>query len=306
MWSSLTIKRGFWLLDGALVACIVLLAVQIFNAFLAPPPDVAHSPKPPSYESNPTNRAREIKPAEYYASMAGRRIFGAVGLSSSAKPAEPPPTSLDALPPTSLTLRLLGTAVGTEGMSKAVIANEATKSTDVYREGDKIKKTDTTVERILVRKVVLNRNGKREVLSFNLATKAPASAPSPRPTLSRESPSRSRPPSSRPSFTMVDRSEWQELENRDPAELLDESGAKVTPTWKDGQIQGLQLENIADNEYAQRLGLEEGDIVSSVNGVRIQSLDQAFSLAQKLQKSPVIRVEVMRDGTPQTLTYRLK
>jgi len=306
LWSSLTIKRGFWILDGALVACIVLLAVQIFNGLFAPPPAVKPPPKTDSYDSNPTDRAREIKPAEYYEAMAGRRIFGGVGASSSAKPAEPPPTSLDALPPTSLTLKLLGTAVGTEGMSKAVIANEATKSTDVYREGDKIKKTSTTVERILVRKVVLNRDGKREVLSFNLATKAPTGAPSPRPTLSRQSPSRNRSPSSRPSFTMVDRSEWQELGNRDPAELLDESGAKVTPTWKDGKIQGLQLENIADNEYAKRLGLKEGDIVSSVNGVRIQSLDQAFSLAQKLQRSPVIRVELVRDGRPQTLTYRLK
>lgn len=307
MWSSLTIKRGFWLLDGALVVCTVLLAVQIFNGLLAPPPAVKSSPKTPSYNSNPPDRAREIKPAEYYAAMAGRRIFGGAGASSSAKPAEPPPTSLDSLPPTSLTLTLLGTTIGMDdGMSRAIIANETTKLPKVYKEGDKIEKTATTVERILVRKVVLNRDGKREVLTFSLAKKAPAAAPPPRPTLSRRSSPSNRPRSSRPGYTMVDRSEWQELESRNPADLLDESGAKVTPTWKDGQIQGLQLENIAGNEYAKRLGLEEGDVVSSVNGVRIQSLDQAFGLATKLQKSPVIRVEVVRDGRPQTLTYRLK
>lgn len=304
MWSSLTIRRLFWLVDGAIVACTVLLAVKIFNGLFAPPPPVPPLPITVTEAPDPASNTLEIKPAEYYAAMSDRGIFGGAGVSSSAEPTKPAPTSLDALPATSLTLTLLGIAVGTDGWGRAVIANEANKSVAVYKEGDNIS-TATTVERILPKKVVLNRNGKREVLTYSVMQKAPPTAPAPRPTLSRRPPTDRTSPG-RPSYTMVERNEWKQFEGRDPAELLEESEARITPAWRDGRVEGLQLENIGENEYAKRLGLEEGDIVKSVNGVQIRSLDEAFNLATKLQKAPVIRVEVTRGGEPQTLTYRLR
>ena len=304
MWSSLTIKRGFWLFDVAVVACTVLLAVKIFNGLFAPPPPVRTLPIAATETPNPAADTAQIKPAAYYQAMSERQIFGGAGRSSSAKPTEPAPTSLDSLPATSLTLTLLGIAVGTDGWGRAVIANETNKSIKVYKEGDKIS-TATTVERILAKKVVLNRDGKREVLTYSVTQKAPITAPPRRPTPGRRPPA-GRPSTARPSYTMVERNEWKQFQGRDPAELLEESKARITPAWRDGRVQGLQLENIGENEYAKRLGLEEGDVVTSVNGVQIRSLDEAFNLAAKLQKAPVIRVEVTRGGRPQTLTYRLR
>ncbi len=305
MWSSLTIRRGFWLFDVAVVACIVVLAVKIFNGLFAPPPPAKSPPVIATSRPNPTGDTPEIKPAQYYEKMSESGIFGGAGLSSSAKPTEPPPASLESLPPTSLTLTLIGTAVGTDGWSRAVIANETNRSINVYKVGDKIA-TGTVVEQILAKKVVLNRDGNREVLTSSVTQKAPSPARTPPPSLSRRLPSDRPPAAARPSYTMVERSEWKQFEGRDPAELLEESDARVTPAWRDGRVQGLQLENIGENEYAKRLGLEEGDIVTSVNGVQIRSLDEAFNLATKLQRAPVIRVEVMRGDTPQTLTYRLR
>jgi len=303
LWSSLTIKRGFWLFDAAVVACIALSAVKIFNGLFAPPPPVRTPLIAVTEAPNPTVGTPQVKPAAYYETLSIRRIFGDAGTSSSATPTKPPPASLESLPATSLTLKLIGTAVGTEGWSRAVIANETNKSIKVYEVGDKIV-TGTTLEQILAKKVVLNRDGRREVLTSSVTQKASIGAP-PRPSPSRLSPA-GRPSATRPSYTMVERSEWKQFEGREPAELLEESNARVTPAWRDGRVQGLQLENIAENEYAKRLGLEEGDVVTSVNGVQIRSLDEAFNLAAKLQKAPVIRVEVMRGGTPQTLTYRLR
>jgi general secretion pathway protein C len=297
--SSLTIRRIFWLLDATLFAGIALLAVQIFNALAAPPPPVSSIT---TETANSTPDTRQVKSADYYAAMSNSRIFGDAGVvpGTTGRNNNSSSGSLDSLPATALTtLKLLGTTVGTEGMSTAVI--EDGPSVNVYRVGDKVA-ASAVVEQILPKMVILNRDGTREVLTSSLTQKSSATTTPlpPRGPTPRTSPGGDRLPS-RPDYTMVERSEWQD---KDPYELLGEG--KITPAWKDGRVEGLQLENIGSNQYAQQLGLREGDIVRSVNGVQIRSIDEAISLAEKLQKAPVIRVEVMRDGKPQTLTYRLR
>jgi type II secretion system protein C len=299
--SSLTIRRAFWLLDVALVAGVVILAWQAFIAFTAPPPDISTSVT--AENADPAAPARQHnRSADYYAAMGNSLIFGDAGVvpgagASSRNSNASSPGSLDSLPATSLTsLTLLGTAVGTEEISSAVIEDGA--QVKVYWEGDKVAGS-AVVEQILPNKVVLNRDGTREVLTSSVSQVS-----SVRPTPPTGTPTARTPParvSSRPGYTIVDRAEWQD---RDPYEMIGQG--KVTPAWRNGQVEGLQLQNIGDNEYAQRLGLQEGDVVRSVNGVRIRSMEEAMSLAQKLQQAPVIRVEVMRGGKTETLTYRMR
>jgi len=297
--SSLTTKRAFWLLDVALIVCIAVLAWRVFVAFTAPPPPISSSITTETF--NPTTSTLPRRSADYYAAMGNSRMFGDAGVvpGATGHNTNSSSGSLEALPATALTsLKLLGTAVGTEGMSTAVIENETSRSADVYRVGDKVAAL-TVLEQILPKKVILNRDGTREVLTSSVTEKSSVATPPPRRGPTPRTPSTRI--QSRPNYTMIERREWQD---KDPYELLGKG--KVTPAWKDGRVQGLQLQNIADNEHAQRLGLKEGDIVSSVNGVKIRSVDEAISLAGKLQQAPVIRVEVMRDGKPQTLTYRLR
>jgi len=298
--SSLTIRRAFWLLDVALVAGIVILAWQAFIAFTAPPPDISISVSTQNADPAATTRRQHNRSADYYAAMGNSRIFGDAGVVSGAGSRNTnasSPRSLESLPATALTsLTLLGTAVGTKEISSAVI--EDGTNIKVYREGDKVAGS-AVVEQILPNKVVLNRDGVREVLTSSVS-QVSSVRPSPptRTPMARTPPSRI---SSRPNYTIVDRAEWQD---KDPLEMLGQG--RVTPAWRNGQVEGLQLQNIAQNEYAKRLGLQEGDIVRSVNGVRIRSMDEAMRLAAKLQQAPVIRVEVLRNGKTQTLTYRLR
>ncbi len=285
----------------ALVAAVAILAWQAFIAFTAPPPDISISVS--TERPDRTATTHQARSADYYAAMGNSLIFGEAGVvgspgAGSRNTDASPPGSLDSLPATTLTsLKLLGTAVGMEEISTAVIGDGA--SVKVYKEGEKVAGS-AVVEQILPNKVVLNRDGTREVLTSSLtqlSSVAPAS-PSTRTPAARTPAGRV---SSRPDYTIVDRAEWQD---RDPYEMLGQG--RITPAWRDGQVEGLQLQNIADNEYAQQLGLKEGDIVRSVNGVSIRSMEEAASLAVKLQQAPVIRVEVLRDGKPETLTYRLR
>jgi type II secretion system protein C len=301
--SNLTIRRTFWLVDVALVLCIAFLAAQIVVARTAPPPlpSVGSTPSPDDYAPDTQSAAVNKRPLSYYAPMSQRRIFGGAGAAKAARKAPKP--SLDELKPTALDLRLLGTAVGgTKGMNAAVIENAASRTPKVYREGDKVA-SKTVVHEIQTKRVILITDGKRELLTL-AETSAKARPDQPRPArpgrtnrLPRSGAGRKRPNGT----TVVQRKEW---EDKNVSELLGDS--TITPVYKKGKVEGLQVTNIAKNEYAKSVGLQEGDVVMRVNGVKIRSLDEAYDLANKLQQAPTLRVEIMRNDRPTTLTFRVR
>jgi len=294
--SSLVIKRAFWLLDIALFLCTAFLGVQIFKAFTAPPPNIS-STRPNTVSTNVPRPARNVKPIDY-SGISTRRVFGEAGMVAGVGPggARTGSGSIDSLPATSLNLRLLGTVVGTTGMGKALIEDQTSKSAKLYREGEKVAPM-TAVEQILAKKVILNRDGAREVLLLGVTEATPGARISSSAQMVARLPSL---PAGPPGMVTVDRSEWM---NKGLEEIIGEG--KVTAVWKDGQIEGLKVTNIARNEYAQTLGLRENDVVVSINGVPLRSTDEALALAEKLQKAPVVRVQVLRNGRPEVLTYRM-
>jgi len=306
LFSNLTIRRAFWLGDVALVVLIALLAAQIVVARTAPPPQPSGRSISEGSKVELPTATETVKPRGHYAAMSERRLFGGAGAGAGGTGAgagNNAAQSPDELKQTALSLQLWGTAVGTEGMSTALIENTTNKSMKVYRQGDKVAQ-GAVLEQILTKKVILNTGGKRELLTLAEADAKPpprgAGKPLPRSRMNRASRGSAprRPPDS---ATVVKRKEW---EDKDPSELL--ADAKVTPVYKGGRAEGLEVRNIAENEYAKRVGLEEGDVVVSVNGVKIRSLDEAYTLANKLQNAPTLRVEILRNGTPRTLTFRVR
>lgn len=70
-------------------------------------------------------------------------------------------------------------------------------------------------------------------------------------------------------------------------------------------VRGLRITSIQSGTMFDRIGLEEDDVVLSVNG--IPAVDRA-DLLQKLRDAPpsgVVRVEIERRGGARTLTYRV-
>jgi general secretion pathway protein C len=55
-----------------------------------------------------------------------------------------------------------------------------------------------------------------------------------------------------------------------------------------------------------RLGLKNGDIVQRVNGIEISDPSTAFSLLQDLQGHSQVRVDVLRNHQPVTLSYEIR
>ncbi|NLO33443.1 MAG: PDZ domain-containing protein [Candidatus Hydrogenedentes bacterium] len=63
-----------------------------------------------------------------------------------------------------------------------------------------------------------------------------------------------------------------------------------------GNPLGLTANNVDSIPYASEYGFREGDIISSVNGIPIQSESQIFSLIPQFQNVKNFQVEVLRNG----------
>ncbi len=90
----------------------------------------------------------------------------------------------------------------------------------------------------------------------------------------------------------------------DPNQLL----MKHTPTVardETGKPIGLAVPNINQIPYANALGFQDGDIISSVNGYPITDFSQVMPLYEKLKGVKELSVQVIRGGRPTTLYFRI-
>jgi membrane-associated protease RseP (regulator of RpoE activity) len=87
---------------------------------------------------------------------------------------------------------------------------------------------------------------------------------------------------------------------------LDElkKGARVTPDFRDGALQGYRVFRIRKNSAAQALGLHDNDVITRVDGVPI---DPAALLGRihELTSVPSLELEVVRGGAPVVLEYTI-
>jgi general secretion pathway protein C len=74
----------------------------------------------------------------------------------------------------------------------------------------------------------------------------------------------------------------------------------------EGEIQGFRLFSIKPQSLVDRIGLKNGDIVQRVNGVEISDPSTAFALLQDLQGHSRVRVDVLRNHEPVTLSYEIR
>ena len=86
-------------------------------------------------------------------------------------------------------------------------------------------------------------------------------------------------------------------------EILDQ--ARVVPLKEDGQIKGFRFESIDKGSVFESLGFEKGDIIKAVDGVFIETPDQALQLYERLKGSSGFKVLVEKDGKDVELDYNV-
>ena len=69
---------------------------------------------------------------------------------------------------------------------------------------------------------------------------------------------------------------------------------------------GLLVQSGQRGHILEGFGVQEGDVVRSINGQNLKTMDDAMRAYQVLLSSPQIQIEIIRYGVPQSLQYRVE
>ena len=212
-----------------------------------------------------------------------RNLFGAQVVAEEVAVVEIDPE--EDLQKTKLPLRLLGTVASDDQVvASAAIENTTDRAHQVVRVGYTLEKfSDVVVARIDRGRVVL-QNGKQreELLLDENALQAPSVTRSKRPA---RKTSRRRTPT-RPSPSERLEEMVQSQGSRSSASIF--SDARILPKYASGKMMGVELNQIKSDSLFEKIGLKNGDVVTSINGMLIndpsaqKELLQAFTAADEL------------------------
>jgi len=262
-----------------LLAAVAYLASSILGTALAakliPPPDVVLKPPPPPFE------LEAAKAATFYALIDKRDIF------NSAKP-EPTSAPVEAPVASPLKLKLWGVAVHENAHSSySIIEDLGAHKQGVYGV-DAAVPGGATVKSIEWTRVILSRNGKDEILE--LASKTLPGAPKPV-----AAPAASPSPGSGIQATSA-------LENM--SQLFTQ--IRAVPHFEGGQSIGFRLFAIRRGSLFDKIGLKNGDIITSINGSPMNDPGKAMALLQEFKDASSIDVDAIRNQQPTKLHYSIQ
>src|SRR5262245_10700431 len=304
-------ERDCWLLYLLLVTVAAALAAGIVNAYISA--QLAAPLQPTQTQASKTSGPlAQQAPLTHYEVINKRNIFNATPPSDTpeppraVEPAPPPPE----VPATPLPLKLVGIMAGTKAQVPRFAIIESTGNPPgqaVYQVGDSVQQV--FIVDILPGCVVLDRGGEQQKLCFEKdAGTAPVAGAASRAAIP---PSAPRPgDAGGADIVRVDPGTWQVrreklLENFANVGSLS-SQATVTPYFVQGQQLGFRLSQIRAGGVLQQMGLQEGDVLQKVNGLDIYTPQEALQAYQQLQTESTVRLSILRNNSPTTLTYEIR
>lgn len=305
-------KRYFWLLYLLLVTVAAALAAEIVNTYVSA--QLAAPLKSPQTPANMTAKPlAQQAPLTHYEVVTKRNIFNATPPSDTPEPRRAPaPLPPPDVPTTPLPLRLVGVIAGTKATSPRFAIIESTGSPPgqaVYQVGDSVQQV--FIVDILPSCVVLDRGGGQQKLCFEKdAGTTSASGTVPRVAAVAPAPVPQPGDAGGADIVRIDTGTWQVrreklLENFANVGSLS-SQATITPYFVQGQQLGFRLSQIRAGGVLQQIGLQEGDVLQQVNGLAIHSPQEALQAYQQLQTESTVRLSILRNNSPTTLTYEIR
>jgi general secretion pathway protein C len=80
---------------------------------------------------------------------------------------------------------------------------------------------------------------------------------------------------------------------------------RIQPHFSDGQPDGFKLSGVRPDSFFYKMGLKSGDVITGVDGKKIESVDDAFMLYQGLQSSSNIQLQIKRKGRQKNINYNI-
>jgi general secretion pathway protein C len=267
---------------GALACFLLAQSINTVAAALLNPSPAGVTAQPSATDATPS-AARDPQV------ILTRNLFNASTLSPEAGAlATNEPAVLEA---TQLPLTLLGTAAAdVPELSWAAIEDRESQQTLVVRVGDSVR-NQAQVRRIERKRIVLDERGTLRELELEEPEGAAAAQVRSQPAVARNRPRLPRPTPTTPPAESV----------RSPAQLFSE--ARILPRYEAGQMVGVQVSAIQPGSLFEKMGIQEGETITELNGIRIDSPEQSAKILLELTRSQAISVQV--EGANGTRTVDL-
>ena len=81
---------------------------------------------------------------------------------------------------------------------------------------------------------------------------------------------------------------------------------KIKPAFVDGKKSGVMVTSLKEIGSLAEIGVKKGDIIKTVNGLKLNSPYQIFNAYRKLRNGEEFKVDVIRNNKPLVLTYRVE
>lgn len=247
----------------------------------------------------PKSHSGEKKPGSFqqYQTTIDRNLFKATSTKSVKKDEK---VDVNTLQKTGLGLKLWGTVSGTTGKTFAVIEETSNRKQRLFSAGDKVQ--SASVEMILRGKVVLDVNGKKEILWIEKPDRKRGNVPVKRVSTT---------PSSAPAAigstekkdVVIQRSRIEDA-IKNVNQLM--KYVRIRPHFTNGQPDGLKLTGVRPGTIFTDIGFRNGDIITGVNGKSIESVDDALQFYSSLKNATDVDLQIRRRGVKQTIKYRVE
>ena len=81
---------------------------------------------------------------------------------------------------------------------------------------------------------------------------------------------------------------------------------KIRPHFENGVPNGLAVSSIKSKSIFRKMGLRNGDIITGVDGQRIETVDDALKLYENIMSTSNVEVQLKRRGKEKTIQYNIK
>src|SRR5450432_2344332 len=304
------LRKYLWAIDLAVVAiCAVFSArasatfIETGMAHMAPPPKPMPRAAPATSQTVYSKDFEQVLKRNVFCSTCPPIIKEPVGPDVGPAPdPQPQRTTL----PISLLAIMYAPAPADPRWSMAIIRDTEQKSAGAYSIGGKIR--EATITDISETRVDLEIAGRKEYIE--LFDKGPA----PTPTVAAVAPTAA---SSDPLAAELEKGvkktgeHTYEVQRGTVDSLLGNMSAlsraaRIVPEIKDGRAAGFRLFSVRPDGPFAKIGLQNGDVISAINGLEMSSPDQALMVYTKLKSASHLSVGLERGGQKITKEYNIR
>ena len=198
---------------------------------------------------------------------------------------------------TKLPLRLLGTAAATrEERSRAAIEDEKTRKHMIVAVGDRlVGHSRVRVTGIDRTRVILDNAGRPEELLLHDDDRKRKPTPKRQSRQARRSPRKDRQKSLNDRLEALSGNDGQGI-----SDIL--SSARIVPHYEDGKMQGMKVDAIKTGSVFEKIGIQDGDIITEVNGIVIDRLEATSAIFDEFAEADTIVTAVRRGNEALTMS----